>query len=324
MKKSVLISGLLFLLLGAMLFHADCVTEGAGYGLVLWYQSVVPSLFPFMVLSSLIVAGGGVSALMKPFFMILKHMLPISENGCYVLVSGLLCGYPMGAKTCADFVRQGRIPLSEGKFLLAICNHPSPMFLLGYVAPFLSGYVKAPALLISMYAPLPVLAFLSERLYRRLNKTGISSVRAAFSSAPAEKTEDFSPDESILSAAEILCKIGGYLMFFSILIVFLKRASWIPDSFRLAFTGILEMTTGIREIAVTAGFPASFVGIAAVLAFGGLSGLFQTASVLNGGEKKTGLSVRSYCLWKLIHAVLSAATAAGLWFIFPEAPLLFP
>ena len=62
MKKSV---GLAILMV-FLLLYPRFAAEGARYGLLLWYTSVVPSLFPFMVLSSLIVSSGGVSLLMKP------------------------------------------------------------------------------------------------------------------------------------------------------------------------------------------------------------------------------------------------------------------
>ena len=61
MKKSV---GLAILMV-FLLLYPRFAAEGARYGLLLWYTSVVPSLFPFMVLSSLIVSSGGVSLLMK-------------------------------------------------------------------------------------------------------------------------------------------------------------------------------------------------------------------------------------------------------------------
>ena len=105
MKKSV---GLAILMV-FLLLYPRFAAEGARYGLLLWYTSVVPSLFPFMVLSSLIVSSGGVSLLMKPVRAFLGPWLPLSENGCYTLISGLLCGCPMGAKTCGDFVRGGKL-----------------------------------------------------------------------------------------------------------------------------------------------------------------------------------------------------------------------
>lgn len=141
MKKSV---GLAILMV-FLLLYPRFAAEGARYGLLLWYTSVVPSLFPFMVLSSLIVSSGGVSLLMKPVRAFLGPWLPLSENGCYTLISGLLCGCPMGAKTCGDFVREGKLSVQEGRFLMTICNHPSPMFLLALSARFLRPECIPPA-----------------------------------------------------------------------------------------------------------------------------------------------------------------------------------
>lgn len=329
MKKSIALC--LFLVL--MLLHAGYVTEGARYGLLLWYASVVPALFPFMVLSGLIVASGGVSVLMTPFYAALSPFLPISRDGCYVLVSGLLCGYPMGAKTCADFVREGRISAREGRFLMAVCNHPSPMFLLGYVYPFFAEYTRVPQLFISVYGPVAILAFLAKKLYfpkageaGRQPKvfSGGGSDRSMAADRPIPSAP-MSADESILSAAEILCKIGGYLMLFSILIVFLRHAAFIPAALRLALIGAMEMTTGIRELASSLSFPFSGAAAAAALTFGGFSGLFQTKAVIGcrdrlsrqasdqiqptgraDGIKNAGLSIRQYFFWKLLHGALSA------------------
>lgn len=330
MKKNIGWSVLLFLALIPMLYHADYVTEGAKYGLLLWYQSVVPALFPFMVISGLIVNGGAIPVIMAPVHRLLGFVLPVTRDGCYVLVSGLLCGYPMGAKTCADFVREGLISPKEGKFLMAICNHPSPMFLLGYVYPFFSEWLDVRILLISVYGPILLLACCSKWFY--FQESAREDVNHAFSGqiperyrnpkeeplsgfykdsllSPDEKIH-ISSDETILSAATILCKIGGYLVLFSILIVFLRNMSSIPVSLRLLFIGMLEMTTGIRELCVSLTPAYGFIASVAALTFGGFSGIFQTKAVLGSwNAKKAVLSIRPYIIWKLFHAVLSAGIA---------------
>lgn len=301
MKKSVVLCFMLLL----MLLNAGYVTEGAGYGLLLWYNSVVPALFPFMVLSDLITASGGVSVIMAPVHFLLGRILPISADGCYVLVSGLLCGYPMGAKTCAEFVRDGRISPQEGKFLMAVCNHPSPMFILGYVYPFFSAEIGAAELLAAVYGPVILLAFLAKAVYTA-DGTGKGEGPKVH---PPEALKGMSIDQAILSSAGILIKIGGYLMLFSILIVFLRHMNALPVLPRLVLIGAMEMTTGIRELAVSLPFPVSGAAAAAALTFGGFSGLFQTKAVLGtDNEKNAGLSIRQYFFWKLLHAALSAGT----------------
>ena len=321
MKKSV---GLAILMV-FLLLYPRFAAEGARYGLLLWYTSVVPSLFPFMVLSSLIVSSGGVSLLMKPVRASLGPWLPLSENGCYTLISGLLCGCPMGAKTCRDFVREGKLSVQEGRFLMTICNHPSPMFLLGFVCPLFEAGMHPSRLLLSIYLPLLPLAALAKRIYFPVLPAPASSgSRQQIQTAPAL-------DTAILAAAEILCRIGGYLMLFSIVIVFLRRAPWLPASLRLFLMGAMEMTTGVREVSASLPFPDSGTAAAAILAFGGICGIFQTRAVTASGwpeEKKrrtddggsspkdrggrtedkkiAGLSIRQYILWKLLHSALAA------------------
>ncbi len=327
----------LFLLLIPMLMFASDVTEGARYGLLLWYNSVVPALFPFMVLSGLIVSGGGISQIMKPFFLVLHPVWGLSEDGCYVLVSGLLCGYPMGAKTCAEFVRDGRISLSEGKFLMAICNHPSPMFLLGFVYPWFQESITIRHLLFCVYVPVVVLAFVAKKIYSNgpandpFDTVRPDNIRNTFTFKDYKNRVQSKPtsgaDAAILSSVEVLCKIGGYLVLFSIAIVLIRKFTWIPESMKLFFIGTLEMTTGIREFGALENWKVGFVASIAALTFGGMSGIFQTKSVLsmstdlyeisdNSGckdrsfyEKKAGLSIRPYILWKSVHAGLSAGLA---------------
>ena len=75
----------------------------------------------------------------------------VSLRGIYVLLTGLFCGCPMGAKTCADFLTE-RISPGEARFLFALCNHQSPMFLTGFVFPMFAAVSLCPLLSLRSYA----------------------------------------------------------------------------------------------------------------------------------------------------------------------------
>ncbi len=301
MNKLPFRSLFLFLSLILMLFHVTVVTDGAKKGLILWYNSVVPALFPFMVLSGLIVSSGGIEQLMSPIYHILHPILGISRNGCYVLVSGLLCGYPMGAKTCAEFLHDERLSIKESKFLMAICNHPSPMFVLGYVFPWFSDHITVPELLFCVYTPFLILTFAAKVIYQFPDKEK-SKIKER-----VQKRSD--TDDTIFSSIEVLCKIGGYLVLFSILVEMINHIIWIPERMKLYLIGLMEMTTGIKECALLDNWKSGYMTAIFALTFGGFSGLFQTKSVLDTDKKKAGLSIRPYVFWKLAHAVLSAGLA---------------
>ena len=58
--KRILLTCLLALLLGFLLFFPDQALACAGSGLLLWYKNLVPVLLPFMFLSNLLVKSGSV------------------------------------------------------------------------------------------------------------------------------------------------------------------------------------------------------------------------------------------------------------------------
>lgn len=321
MKKSFL----LLILLIFMLLHPAITVTGASNGLLLWYSSVVPALFPFMVLSSLIVASGSLSILMAPVRLVFGPLLGLSAEGCYTLLSGLVCGFPMGAKTCADFLSRGQISLKEGKFLMAVCNHASPMFLLGYVYPLFHGNLPLWKLLAAVYGPALLLALPARLLYRNGAPAGrkpkmqrIPEPQEIPGPNPPSPNQsnpgNLSADEAILSSVEVLCRIGGLLILFSIAVEFLRGARQLPAGLRLFLMGAMEMTTGIRELAKALPYPYSAAAVCTSLTFGGLSGIFQTKAALGAlaQKKKAGLSIRQYCVWKLLYACLTAAILLAL------------
>lgn len=308
--------------------------RGASQGLLLWYQVVVPTLAPFMLLTQLVQAAGGVRILTRPFYPLLHRLYGTSRTGAYILICGLLCGYPVGARLCADNLHKGLISPAEAKSLLCVCNHPSPMFLMGYVASqlglaALSGAASRPGffssfgiLLISIYGPVPLLYFLSSRYYgREMSKPCPDSRPIHGENPPMEDPREaasaFSFGELILSTSETLVIIGGTLMLFTILITWLEKVPWLSPRPKAMLAGFLEITTGIHAIGNI--FPPQACLIPAVLTvtFGGCSGVIQTLGVIRPSaepqaafrytcQKNAGLSIRHYVCWKALHAFLSA------------------
>ncbi len=291
-----------------LLLSPSLALEGAKRGLLLWANVMVPALLPFMVCVGAVAALGGIPLIVKPFSPVLTGLLGLSPQGSFVLMSGLLCGYPMGAKLSGDFLKEGRIGLPEGRLLLAVSNHPSPMFLLGFVLPKISAFLPLPLLLLCLYLPLLPMITLAGYIYHvpkaRLSKSPRCSSLAESQKAsfcPPDPGNAFSFDTHLMSSLETMERIGGYIMLFSILSLYLSSLP-LPPRLLSFLLGITEITTGIEAISLreTGNFMALL--ILAGTAFGGISGLFQTKSVL----KNAGLSIRHYIFWKLLHCGLSS------------------
>ena len=103
----------------ALLFFPDVSATAAREGVALCLQTVLPSLFPFFVLSSLLIACGAselLSALLSP---LMRPLFGLSGVGAAALALGLCGGYPVGARTAAELVENGALSRDEGERLLA-------------------------------------------------------------------------------------------------------------------------------------------------------------------------------------------------------------
>ena len=101
---------LLFLLLLA--FPGQAI-HGASDGLLLWFHTVLPTLAPAMICTRMLLLTGGDRLLMKPLCPLFRRLFSLSDTGSFILLSGMLCGYPLGPALCARALKENRISSEE-------------------------------------------------------------------------------------------------------------------------------------------------------------------------------------------------------------------
>ena len=289
-----------------MLFP-DMICKGAETGLLLWFETVLPALLPFMILSNFMIKQNitkSVSRVAYPFF---SRLFGLSKEGCYPAVIGLLSGYPLGAKTTAQIYQEQMISKEEAQYLLTFCNNASPMFLMEYMGIHCMG-LQHPAILLGI---IYLSAFLGTLFFR---KKHFEAGSCSFQSCNYEKKSVIvSLDESILDAFVTITKVGGYIMLFTILVRFLSLLPLTPPMLAL-FSTSLEISSGIDQIMAVHSFsPVLCTALACSgAAFGGLCICSQTQSVLEG----TPLSVKTWLKGRIMIALPA--------FLLAQLPALVP
>lgn len=303
--KSKLLKGFILFFFILMFSFPYASYKGASSGLMLWFLNVLPTLLPFIIVSNIMIRlniAGKISHILYP---LIGKLFRISPNGCYPILIGFLSGLPMGAKSTADLVEEGRIDCSEGNFLLSMCNNASPIFIMSYIA---SNQLKMPDMRIPLFVLIYGSSIISAILYRiyKINRkkpikiTGLeekpvyeyTSVRFSFDIL----------DKSIMNGFEVITKIGGYIILFSILAQIINAIGTSFSLYKAITMGILEITTGIDQICKTRlDSNIKIVLVSVLTSFGGLSGLAQTKSVLG----KSRLSIKSYISVKLLSAFVA-------------------
>ena len=290
LSSSILIIFLFFF----MLFFPKQTLAGATDGLLLWFEILLPTLLPFLIFTNLLIHTNSIqyiSYAIGPFF---QKFFGVSKNGSFAILSGFLCGYPIGAKVTADLVRTNKISLQEGNYLLSFCNNTSPAFISSYLV---IQNLKDESLLFSTLLILYSSPILCSFFFRKIYKfhPDIHTIQSSSNSAFVFSFEIL--DSCIMDAFQTITQIGGYVILFSVLISLGNMTPFAP------LLPILEITNGIPCILkIFTNFHTSYLLILALTSFGGICAIAQTKTMLSG----TKLSMFPYVLEKLITALVTS------------------
>lgn len=273
------------------------VRTAAARALSLCAGTVIPSLFPFLVISGLLIALGFgewlspyLSGLMTPLF-----RLPGQASGPLLL--GLVGGYPIGAQSAAELYQQGLLTKNEAERLLAFCNNSNPIFLISVLGSGVFGSVRAGVwlwLIHLLSALLTGLLFRGGKAPARREKVRAVSCRTV--SLPAAVVS------SVRSAANGMLSVCAFVTLFYVLVSPLAARGGPLSAVLVGAVELFSLTPLLTPDAF------GFVLSAACAGWGGLSVLCQTAAVLDG----TGLRLAPCALGKALQALFSAGLALAL------------
>lgn len=117
---------------GVLLVFPDRYLSVCFDGLCLWAESVLPSLFPFMIITLLLIKLGAAQIAAKPFGRI-SEKLRLPNVGVPLFLMSVFSGYPAGSRILYEYCEQGLIDRSEAKKLAPLLSTCGPLFALGTV-----------------------------------------------------------------------------------------------------------------------------------------------------------------------------------------------
>lgn len=278
-------------------------------GLLLWYSGVLPVLFPFMLLCSLLLKFHFLERLPKILTKPFQAIFGVSAQGAFAMLAGFFCGFPMGAKITSDLQREGKLDENEARFLFGFVNNLSPAFLLSFVAVQQLECPKlGPVLLLNISGSAMLYGFLTSICYRR-KKSGSSSA-GTHTLLHRQSTASVYDviDSCIYDTVRNTVKLGAYIIIFKIISDAFFRFVPLNHPLLLFLGASIEVTGGIHLLAASQlAFPLKFVLINALCAFGGFSALAQTVSI----AALDGNMLFYYIKSRVMITLLSTALSVG-------------
>ncbi len=293
---------LCFCFAGLLLFPKEA-SQGIKTGLKTLYETLIPALFPFMILSSYISLSPITYRLSKKVNRISEFLFKINGNALITLLLSFFGGYPVGAKTACELYERKSFSENEINRLFCFCVNPSLPFCVTAVGTFmLKNTLSGVILYVSC-----VLGGLTLGIILRFTgkKTGVLP-------APEKNlSEQNILTESVARGNSSIISVCGWVLVFSC-INEVFRAFPLGNKTALFLTCFFEVTVGCRE-AISQSIPLHL--IAALLSFGGLAVIFQVSPYL----KKCNISFKQFFCWRVINSLLSGIICFLLVKIFPQA-----
>lgn len=289
----ILLTSILFLILTDPIKSMELTTSACS----IWWNRMLPTLFPFMVFSRCFILTNTSVYLGKLTGLFLKPIYRLSDQCIYIITIGYLCGFPMGAICINESIKNHSITKEEANLLLSFCNNIGPMYLISY-AYSLCPYTSIPTILILIYGIPFLIGFILRHTYYKKKipyQTTVKpdihikhecSILAAMNNAIKD------------SISTILNLLGCMIVFTIIQLPLYNKTLMFPNTARLFLTGILEISAGIQTISPYQNlYPYVY---SFLLPFCGLCCLYQTFILISEKEIK----LKSYLYGKLVHTFL--------------------
>lgn len=339
----------------ALLIGCLALGDGSGAlnaslrGVSVWWEVLFPALFPFFVLSELLLGFGIVhfmGTLLDPF---MRPLFRLPGVGGFIVSMGFVSGYPVGARLTSRLMDQKLVTRDEGERLVAMTTTSDPIFLIGAVCiGFFGNSHAAPVLAAAHYSGALLLGIASRfgkrrgdtlqiaaRTDNRAAKTG--RWRAALTAMHRARLEDGRPlgillQQSLQSSLALMMIVGGLVVFFSAALDLLVHGGLLTPVRQLAaqllpwfglppqlseayMHGAFEVTLGAKAAAADSAIPlVDRIAVAAfVLSWAGLSVHAQVAGLMSS----SGWRYWPFARTRFIHGLIAMLLVYVFW------PLLY-
>lgn len=306
-----------------LLLFPQAAAGGVSRGLSICGQLLIPSLFPFLVLSSFLVRSGIAAAVGRRLAPAMRVLFGLPGCAAAAIVISFCGGYPAGGTAVGELVQGGYMTRQDGKRLLRFCVNGGPAFILCGVGAGMLGSIKAGVLLLIAHI---LAALIVALLSRKSSQTGAVSLPAAKPQAPAAAFVG-----GVHAACEALLSMCGFVLIaaavlalfdasgasealYNLLAAPFRAAGQEPRMLKALFPSLIEVSCGCVEAAGVGATAPFWLGFA--LGWGGLSVHGQLAAAL----QQLSLIDAAFFRARLLHGLLGGILSALLFRWFPVPP----
>lgn len=293
--SNIFIIVLSFLILFMLISRNHLIYSSIHYGLDIWVNNLIPTLFPFFIISDILINYNIVEYIPNFIKDIFKKIFNITDNMLIILLFSMISGFPSNARNTRTMYDMRVIDINEANHIMIFSHFANPLFIFSTVGiSFFNNKVIGTILLITHYLSNFILGIIIRNSFKhdkhnyvnKINKHDFGSIFIA----------------SIKKAIDTILLICGIVCIFMVLSTIIDDLFNFNDYNSMIIRGLFEMTIGIKSLSIlnlSVRYKAIITSI--FLAFGGLSVHMQVFSQI----ADTKISYFQYFIgriWQMIIA----------------------
>ena len=306
---SVFILIILLFILFEILTASESILTSVDFSLNVFKKNVFPSLFPFFVLSNILIKCGVPEFMACLFKKIMMRLFKIKGVCAFIFVMSIISGNPANAKYTRELYLNGSINRYEAIKILCFTCFSNPLFILGTVSVmFLNNKEAGMLILICHYLGNFIIGLGMRRYHPSLPDKEDSGFKNAIYQMDIKRKsnkEGFGViiTNSIISSIDALLLILGVITMCLVLTTIIFNNIHLNSVFESVLSGFVEMTQGLKYISLE-GIPLKLKCVLTVmiLSFGGLSVHMQIMGILSD----TDIKYLPFLCARVCHAIISS------------------
>lgn len=300
--------------------------SSAASGLSIWFNIVIPSLLPFLIISEILIRLGFVDFIGKLLGPLMGPLFNLPGEGAFPISMAVISGYPVGAKLTSRLREERLISKIEANRLIAFTSTSGPLFMLGAVSiGMLQNPKIAPLILIPHYLSAILLGFIFSFYHSKNNRFMLTNNKGIFQEIKSayiiwlntKKSIGSLITKSIKESMDTIILIGGLVIFYSVLVEIVFNMNFFKSFLyyisniisvdtqiiKAVISGFFEVTVGCKNIAAAnMDLINKIIIINFLIGWSGLSVHSQALSFINN----TDINGKIYIISKFFHGILSA------------------
>lgn len=264
------------------------------YAINLWTNNLIPSLFPFLLITKLLIYYGMSDYLNNLFGKKISKIFNISKNSAFIVITSIFTGFPTGSIYIKDLIKKNIITIDEANHLIMFTNFANPIFIISVIGENLLNNKKIGIFIFIIHI---ITGLITGYIFKNNNK--FKTIETTFTKKHDNTFVSILID-SIYDTFRILINMLGIIIFF-LMIMSLIDTFFKNNILLYLIKGLIEITTGIIFISnsnINIHIKVSIICF--LLSFSGLSIHFQVKSIIND----TKISYKKYFIGRIVHSIL--------------------